>query len=127
MIGLDTNFLVRCLVDDDDPKQEAEARLQMKQALDTEGVFISIFVIVETAWVLRGKKIARKTIYQTLSDLSKIEGITISHEQLIPQALDLFLNGKADFCDYLILLENRMQETRLLHTFDKKFKKEISL
>ncbi len=52
MIGLDTNVLVRFLVQDE-PRQAARADSLMAQLSPTSPGYLSTVVLVETYWVLR--------------------------------------------------------------------------
>ena len=54
MIALDTNVLVRFLVEDD-ARQTAEAAALIKRVVDADGtLFVSDIVLCETVWVLAG-------------------------------------------------------------------------
>jgi predicted nucleic-acid-binding protein len=50
--SIDTNVLVRLLVQDD-AEQSARAVALLRKILSEDGVWISLIVIVETVWVLR--------------------------------------------------------------------------
>ena len=126
MISIDTNILIRFLVDDD-PKQDVMAREIFKSALADGGIFISAFVIIETAWVLRGKKISRTDIHDALFDLLNTPNIFISQKGLIELALGLYINGKADFCDYVIVLDSKLHDAVNFQTFDEQLKKENTI
>ena len=52
MIGIDTNVLVSYLVRDDETQYE-RARRRIEREADTEGVLISLLVLLEIEWVLR--------------------------------------------------------------------------
>ncbi len=52
MIGLDTNVLVRYVVQDD-PDQSARATALVESLDDQRRGFVSVVVLVELAWVLR--------------------------------------------------------------------------
>lgn len=51
MLAVDTDILVRHLIEGDDPKQAAEARRLMAE----EDIFFPVTVLLETEWVLRAK------------------------------------------------------------------------
>lgn len=55
MIGLDTNVLVRFLVQDDQLQFERARRLIKREAGRGDSVFISLLVLLETERVLRSR------------------------------------------------------------------------
>ena len=56
MLGLDTNVLVRYLVQDDRRQYEKARRLIQREAGNGEPVLISLLVLLEVEWVLRSRK-----------------------------------------------------------------------
>ena len=123
MISIDTNVLVRSLIDDDD-KQDQLARDFLERACLTEGVFISSFVILETAWVLKTKKVQRLVIAELIESLLNTPQILISNYVTIYAALRMYKNGRADFCDYMLLNDSLQHRIYTLKTFDQAFAKE---
>ena len=123
MISIDTNVLVRSLIDDDD-HQDKLAQDFFKKACLTEGLFISSFVILETVWVLKTKKVQRSLIVELIEALLNTPQILISNQTLISAALSMYKSGRADFCDYLLLNDSLKHHVRELKTFDQKFAKE---
>ncbi|HLF92254.1 MAG TPA: PIN domain-containing protein, partial [Planctomycetota bacterium] len=70
MTALDTNVLVRFLVEDD-PKQSARAAALVKRAVrDQDPLFLSQIVVCETVWVLEtAYEFDRGRIAQVLVEL----------------------------------------------------------
>ncbi|MEK7655010.1 MAG: type II toxin-antitoxin system VapC family toxin [Pseudomonadota bacterium] len=123
MISIDTNVLVRSLIDDDD-LQDRIARDFFAQACLTEGLFISSFVILETVWVLKTKKVARLAIVELIDILLNTPQIMISNSAIMRAALHMYKSGRADFCDYALLHDSLHHQISELKTFDQKFAKE---
>ena len=74
MIGVDTNILVRAVLEDT-PKQSSLAKVLLKEASAQKKLFISSFAILEMVWVLKGKDRSRHQICEALWDLVDSPGI----------------------------------------------------
>ncbi|MGI8619005.1 MAG: PIN domain-containing protein [Gemmatimonadaceae bacterium] len=103
MVGLDTNVLVRFLVEDD-PRQSAAAASLISRAVSRdEALFISEVVLCETVWVLsRSYRLGRAQIAGTLRDLLRARHLLFSFPERISRALDSYAGGNSDFADYVI-------------------------
>lgn len=121
MISVDTNVLVRALVEDPgEPRQTAAARTSLKRAKQAH---VSQIVQVETVWVLESAhKLAKEQILAVLEHLRDNAAFHLQARARFETALSEYRNGSADFADYLILAESRAQGTDLL-TFDKRLLK----
>ena len=119
MIGLDTNVLVRYVVQDD-PKQSLQAtRLIESLTADAPG-YVSVISVVELVWVLTGCYTSTKTeICEVLETLLRTKEIVVAHADTVWKALRVFKEGKADFADCLI--ERSANEAGCSHTatFDR--------
>jgi predicted nucleic-acid-binding protein len=113
MIALDTNMLVRALVDDH-PEQVAVLR----QLIARDSVFISRSVLLETEWVLRARyKIAPPELLHFFRALLETDDAVIEAAEEVSNALDWYAYG-ADFADALHLAACG---TATMHTFDRNF------
>ena len=114
MIAIDTNIIIRFLTHDD-------AR-QYKKAFsifNTQDVFISDTVILETEWVLRyAYELLPEEIYSALTKLFGLNNVHLSNPAHIFQAIQWCQQGM-DFSDALHL--THCQQYEKLYTFDKKF------
>ncbi|SKA92697.1 Predicted nucleic-acid-binding protein, contains PIN domain [Thiothrix eikelboomii] len=89
MIAVDTNILVRLLVQDD-PIQANKA----EQLFANHPVFIADTVILETEWVLRhAYKLAAADRHSGLNALLGLDTVFVRDQRAIQQALDWFQNG----------------------------------
>lgn len=119
MIGFDTNVVVRVLVGDDPAQSRKAERAFVKHAGDG-GVFVSLVVLAEVAWVLSGAyRWNRATIEDRLRKLARTRGVVVEELELVEQALDELAGGPADFADYLIAGKARSEAGGLL-TFDRR-------
>lgn len=117
MRSLDTNVLARFFVDDADDAQAARQRPAAVAAL-SERAFVSVTVLLELEWVLRGfYELPRRSTLRVLRALAGIEHITIEDRDAVLAALDAF-EGGLDFADALHLM--RSARASAFATFDKK-------
>lgn len=121
MIALDTNVLVRFLVDSqDEPTQSVRARSLVQGAVDRgESVFVPLVAVVETVWVLRKVGgFARADIVRTLRGLLASSTFEFARRDEIEVALNAYEGGKGDFADHLIAAEAAANGARV-YTFDR--------
>jgi predicted nucleic-acid-binding protein len=114
MIGIDTNVLVRILVNDDKTQAKKAAEL-----LDKNKIFIPKSVLLETEWVLRYTyELDSKIIFQAFEKILGLAQVTIEDLSCVKQALHWYEEG-CDFADALHLASN--QQISKFATFDKAF------
>jgi predicted nucleic-acid-binding protein len=102
MIGLDTNVLVRYIMQDD-AKQSPQAT-KLMDSLDTDQLgFVSLVSIVELYWVLTScYDLSGQQVKQALESLLRTKQIIVDRADQVLRALRVFDEGKADFADCLI-------------------------
>ena len=102
MIGLDTNVIVRYIMQDD-PKQSPKATKVVESLTQQKPGFVSIVSIVELYWVLTScYNLTRQEAGQALSALLRIKEIVVENAEQVLKALRVFEHGQADFPDCLI-------------------------
>jgi len=118
MIAIDTNVLVRVLVDDPGaPEQCRQSRDLLKESAEA---WVSEIVLIETIWVLESAYHFTKTqLLDVLTLLAHHPGIRTESGKRLDVALALYSIGSVDFSDCLILA-NAMALHLELFTFDKK-------
>ncbi|MDP3875597.1 MAG: type II toxin-antitoxin system VapC family toxin [Methylobacter sp.] len=118
MIAIDTNVLVRVIVEDtDQPEQTKIARDLVENA---EKVYLSQIVQIECTWVLaKVYKIDKTTLLTVLEHLLVNPAFILQRPEYFKTAIDLFRLGHADFADCLILTESSHLDA-VLYTFDKR-------
>ncbi len=120
MPALDTNVLVRYLVQDD-PAQFAAAGRLIGRCLD-EGLslFVPVTVVPELEWVLRSNfGFAKGDVLRALSSLFSASELTLESERALEVALQLYREGTADFADCLHIALATQAGEQPLWTFDK--------
>ena len=120
MRALDTNVLARFFVDDGDDPQAAKQRAAAVAAL-SERSFVSVTVLLELEWVLRGfYELPTRDISRVLRALVSIEHITLEDRDAVLVALDAFDKG-LDFADAMHLA--RSSRASGFATFDRRLAK----
>lgn len=125
MIGLDTNVLVRYIVQDD-PEQ---ARLAT-DALETQCTSkspgrINAIVLCELVWVLsRGYGYDRQVVSSVIRRILSSPELSVEEDEAVWHALKIYEQGTADFSDYLLGLLNHRAGASHTLTFDRKAAKE---
>jgi len=120
LIGLDSNVVIRYLVQDD-AKQSARATTFMERELsaDEPGLLTHV-VLCEIVWVLEDcYALARAQISEVLEGLFTAKQIALEDAQLAWQALRQFDANTADFSDALIGLVAQQLGCPRTVTFDK--------
>ena len=102
MIGLDTNVLVRYIMQDD-AKQSLEAtKLIESLTVDVPG-FVSLVSVVELVWVLSAcQDLRREQTTQALAGLLRTKELVVDRADQVFKALRAFRASSADFADCLI-------------------------
>ncbi len=121
MIAIDTNVLLRTLVDDSDaPSQCEQARALVKRAGQ---VRVSLIVFVETLWVLNKRyRASRADVERIAFQLLDHPRYQIEQTDLLRESLAVFASSNVDIADALALVDARRCKV-VLHTFDAKLAK----
>lgn len=120
MIGLDTNVLVRFLVDDD-PQQGAAARALLARCSEDAPGFIGREVLVELVWVLsRAYLLPRERVADAVDALLAAEELAVEAPDDAATAADLYRRGGADFSDMMIAAAARRAGCETLYSFDRR-------
>jgi len=125
MIALDTNVLVRFLVEDDAAQSRRARRLIASAIAANEVCFVSDVVLCELVWVLQvSYRIERKAIMEVLTQLFFARHILFASHDRISRTLDAFRAGRGDFADYLVREHARTAGCPAVATFDRALLKE---
>lgn len=118
MISVDTNVLIRILVNDPDNATQVD---YARQAVNLyQMVYVSQIVQIETVWVLKSAYgFAKIDILLVLEHLQENQAFKLEHEELFELTLAVYRESAIDFSDALILINSRQHHLPLL-TFDNK-------
>jgi predicted nucleic-acid-binding protein len=120
MIGIDTNVLVRYIIQDD-PKQSKEAtNFIEKKCSEDSSLFISAIILCELVWVLESAYgYQREAIAQVLEQILKTRQFRLDEPEILWQSLHGYRNEGADFSDNYIAHLNKQRDCEYTITFDK--------
>ncbi|MDI9333743.1 MAG: type II toxin-antitoxin system VapC family toxin [Cytophagales bacterium] len=118
MIGLDTNVLVRYIMQDD-PIQSPQANRLIESLIDNEAGYITMISVVELYWVLRSSyRLTDAQVSQALEAILRTRQFLVERADQVVRALRMFGNGKADFADCLIERSATSAGCTKIMTFD---------
>ena len=118
MLAVDTNVLVRVLVDD--PGAPAQVAVARKAVTAASRVFIPDVVLVETVWALKQPYgFSKDEILGCFVRLLENERFVWDNWEAVSDALAIFVSYNVDFADCLILAKAKRAGAELL-TFDRK-------
>jgi predicted nucleic-acid-binding protein len=121
MIGLDTNVVVRYIVQDDPRQSAAAARLIEGGLTPREPGFVPLVVLCELVWVLESCYDAtRAEVAQAIRVLLTAKQILVEQPAVAWKALRAYEAGGADLADGVILETSRAAGCEKLLTFDRR-------
>ena len=116
MIVLDTNYILRFLIKDNDEMYEIA-----KEAIKNNDCFIDNEVLAEVVFVLmKVYNTSKSDIKNTLVKFLSFENIILNSKPTILKALELFDEKNIDFVDAILCAKSKKYEVK---TFDKKLNK----
>lgn len=121
MKGLDTNVLVRFLVQDDKIQGAAAEAYVSRHCTTAEPGVINRVVLCELVWVLESAYgYSRPTVADVLERILRTEEFRVEDNEDARVALASYQRTGADFADALIGRGNRAQGCNATATFDRK-------
>lgn len=127
MIGLDTNVLVRYIMQDE-PQQSAKAA-QLIESLDSDSPgYITMVSIVELYWVLTScYELTGQQVAQALEAILRTKQLLVERADQVMRALRVFGESTADFADCLIERSAAGAGCDATMTFDVKASKHVGM
>jgi predicted nucleic-acid-binding protein len=121
MPSIDTNVLVRWLVDDDERQSVRAQRLFESARTNRTPLFIPATVALELEWVLRSRyEFDKATVLGTFNTLLETQEVQFQEEAALEHALHLYRQGAAEFADCLHVGLSVAAVQAPLLTFDQK-------
>jgi len=121
VIGLDTNVLVRFIVQDDPVQSAAATSLMESGCSPEEPGYVSLIVLLELAWVLGGAyNYDRSVVASVIRQLLQTDSLLTENARIAWSALRSFEEDSADFADYVIGRGNAEASCSRTYTFDAK-------
>ena len=119
MIGLDTNILVRYIMQDDARQSALATRLVESLSAESPG-FVPLVSVVELAWVLSSAYgLDRGQVVQAFEGLLRTKEIAVERAEIVWKALRVFQGANADFADCLIERSAAVAGCDRTMTFDR--------
>ena len=119
--ALDTNVLVRLIVQDDESQALIVSRLLEQHTRRSESLWVAVTVMLELEWVLRSRyDFSKADVIRALSSLLTTIELIFESEAALEQALASYEEGVADFGAYLHLSLAQKESALPFWTFDAK-------
>jgi predicted nucleic-acid-binding protein len=120
MPALDTNVLVRYVVQDYSGQLAAAKRLITRCVAESQPLFVPVTVTLELEWVLRASfGYDKGDVLQVLSNLFSAAELTFQSERALEVALQLYREAAADFADCVHIALAAEVGEQPLWTFDR--------
>ena len=121
MIGLDTNILIRYIVQDDAAQAAAASALIENECSSENPGWVDCVVLCELVWVLESAYgYTRATVVEVLRTLLTSAELRVETPDMAWSAVRSYQNTGAGFADCLIGLRNRQAGCAMTATFDKR-------
>ncbi len=119
MIGLDTNVLVRYIMQDDVKQSPLATRLIESRSAESRG-FIPLVSVVELFWVMSSAyELERGQLIEALEGLLRAKELVVERAEVVWKALRIFKTANVDFADCLIERSAAAAGCERTMTFDR--------
>jgi predicted nucleic-acid-binding protein len=119
MIGLDTNVLIRYVMQDDAKQSALANRLIDSLTVESPG-YVALVSVVEIAWVLcSAYDLDRAQLMQAFEGLLRTKELVIENAETVWKAVRSFQSSNADFADCLIERAAAVAGCEKTMTFDR--------
>ncbi len=123
MIGLDTNVLVRYLVQDDPAQSAVASRVIDDAARKGESLAISPIVLCEVVWVLESAYAEpRARVAEAIDRVLRTKQFEVLERDLLWPACEEYRRGPGDLADYYLGRRHRVAGADETLTFDQALK-----
>lgn len=119
MIGLDTNVLVRYIMQDDVKQAPLANRLVESLSAEARG-FVPLVAVVELAWVLSSAyDLNREQLIEAFEGVLRTKELVVERAEIVWKALRAFQTAQTDFADCLIARSAASAGCEKTMTFDR--------
>jgi predicted nucleic-acid-binding protein len=127
VIGLDTNVLVRYIMQDDVKQAQLASRLIESLTVEETG-FVPLVAVVEVIWVLSSSyELDRTQVLAALELLLRTKEIEVERAEVVWRAVRVYRNSNADFADCLIERSAAAAGCARTMTFDRRASKTCAM
>ena len=125
MISLDTNALVRMLIEDDEDQFQAVRKAISLVEKNSSQILLLSEVLMETIWVLESiYQCTREEISEFLERLTITPTFAFADPEVIRRAVHQYKQG-GDFADLIIVGKAKESRAKKFFSFDKKLQKKF--
>lgn len=125
MIGIDTNVLLRLVLQDDDQQSKQALKIFGELSPERPG-FINTAVLMEFIWsARRHAKMTRLDLKSILSGLLDADDIVLQDEDIVELVLDEMDRSTEEFTDIFIAIKNRNSGCDRTMTFDRRAARQV--
>lgn len=119
MIGLDTNVLVRYIMQDDVRQSPLATRIFESLTAESPG-FLPLVAMVELAWVLSSAyELSRSQLVEAFEALLRTRELVVDRGEIVWKGLRLWQRSGGDFADCLIACSAEAAGCTKTVTFDR--------
>jgi predicted nucleic-acid-binding protein len=119
MIGLDTNVLVRYIMQDDLKQSPLATRFIESRSIESRG-FVPLVSVVELFWVMSSAyELDRGQLIAALEGLLRTKELVVERAEIVWKALRIFQSANVDFADCLIERSAAAAGCEKTMTFDR--------
>jgi uncharacterized protein len=120
---LDTNVLLRFLLDDDSAQSPLSCAFFKGLEDDSVSVELEDIVLAEAVWVLeKGYRVPRNDISRLLSSIISLKGVCCRGRRIVLEALSRYGSTQCDIVDCLLAARARSKGVEVI-SFDTDFRK----
>ena len=121
MIIVDTNIILRYLLNDDEELNEKATEI-----IDNNYILIPTEVIVEASYVLKKVyNVEKEKIFEVIQQLIKMDGVNFQNKETIELAFKTYAEKNLDIVDGMLYAYSKNEKFKV-ETFDKKLCKLIN-
>lgn len=125
---LDTNIILRWLLEDDKHKADRIAHLLRQATTNKEQFFISDISVAEMVWVLESYyKLARQSIAEITRKLLSTQGLFFEHADRLFDSIAVYENHNVDYIDAYLFVLSKEKKLDGIVSYDKDFDKLSSI
>jgi predicted nucleic-acid-binding protein len=121
LVSLDTNVLIRFIVQDDAAQFRLASGLITQSKASGQRAVVTILVVLECEWVLRSSyQYSKIQILSVLNALIHNGDVSIEDYPVLERALDLWERSSVQFANCFILAKSLALGCSTMVTFDKR-------
>lgn len=124
MIFIDSNVILRFILDDDSKLSPRAAKIFKKIEQENLIVFLSDVIVAEIVYVLlKVYKLDKVEIKEKLLKIIALENISIENKAILPEVFDAFVSKNVDFEDAYQVALMMKKKVKQIYSFDSDFDK----